>query len=213
MLRHALIVAALLAVPVALAEDLAVASVVVTPATATVNVGQPIQLAATAYDANGAPVNATFAWSSTQDLASFPAVDANGVFTPRNPGTARVTAAVGNTTGNATITVSDDLLVDAVILDTPFADGTYAPLSSPDVKVTATLLDGTTAGIFSGNAFFRQIVGGVAVRSTFVSFSGNGEATFTTPSTYDLPGTYVIEVQVANDGNLGTDTIAYEITL
>ncbi|MCC6318430.1 MAG: Ig-like domain-containing protein [Gemmatimonadaceae bacterium] len=84
--------------------DVPVASVRVTPTTATVASGQTAQLAAQALDANNNVLNRTIAWSS--DQPSMATVSQTGLVTGINAGSVRINASVGNVTGSATITVT-----------------------------------------------------------------------------------------------------------
>lgn len=83
----------------------AVASVVVTPATATVAVGATVNLTATALDAANAPVvGAALAWSS--DAEGVAMVSSSGVVTGVAVGTARIIAtATGGAADTAVVTV------------------------------------------------------------------------------------------------------------
>lgn len=81
-----------------------VASVSVVPATASISVGATQALVATARDAGGLPVSATFAWSS--DGPSIATVSASGVVTGVAAGSATITASAPNgISGNAAVTV------------------------------------------------------------------------------------------------------------
>ena len=82
----------------------ATGSVVVTPASGAVALGDTLRLAAEAFDENGHRVDgAAFAWSSSD--ASVATVDDAGLVRARSEGTATITAAAGNVRGAAEITV------------------------------------------------------------------------------------------------------------
>jgi len=85
--------------------DPVVSQVTVLPAVVGVEVGQTTQLQATARDAGGSAIpGRTATWSSsTTTVAS---VSGTGVVTGVSPGVATITAAVGDRTGQATVTVT-----------------------------------------------------------------------------------------------------------
>ena len=82
----------------------AIASIEVAPATATLGVGATTQLVATARDAAGAAVPATFTWSSSNPSAV--GVTLSGLATAIAAGTADVSATASGISGRSTITVS-----------------------------------------------------------------------------------------------------------
>ncbi|HMC71159.1 MAG TPA: alkaline phosphatase family protein, partial [Mycobacteriales bacterium] len=82
-----------------------VASVSVTPATASVQVGSAVQLTATPKDASGSPLTGrTVTWASSD--ASVATVSTSGLVTGRAAGTATITATSEGQSGTATITVT-----------------------------------------------------------------------------------------------------------
>ena len=82
-----------------------VASVTVTPATATVAVGDTLRLSAEAHDANGRVVaGAEFSWSSNNEAAA--TIDASGLVTGLAEGAATITATTGSVQGSSDITVA-----------------------------------------------------------------------------------------------------------
>lgn len=79
-----------------------VASIVVTPATASLAVGQEQVFTAAAYDAAGQVVSGqTFSWTAVGG-----AVDSAGKFVASTSGTATITAKIGTLSGSATATVA-----------------------------------------------------------------------------------------------------------
>ena len=81
-------------------------SVVVTPASATVTLGDTLRLAAEAFDENGHAVAGTdFNWSSSN--ASVAGVDDSGLVTGNGEGLATITATVGDAHGTSEITVEN----------------------------------------------------------------------------------------------------------
>ena len=86
-------------------EPVAVAQVTVTVPATTVAVGQTLQLAATAQDAAGNPLEGrTFAWTSAD--AAIASVSTSGLVTGVAPGPVEVRAASEGVTGGVTITVT-----------------------------------------------------------------------------------------------------------
>src|SRR3989475_6335999 len=83
----------------------AVASVVVSPASATVPVGQTLQLTGTPEDANGNPLSGrTISWSSGSSAVA--AVNGNGLVTGVAAGATTITATSEGTSGTAAVTVA-----------------------------------------------------------------------------------------------------------
>src|SRR5207248_2301585 len=82
-----------------------IASVVVSPASATVPVGQTLQLTATPEDANGNPLSGrTVTWSSGSSAVA--AVNGSGLVTGVALGSATITAASEGKSGSASVTVT-----------------------------------------------------------------------------------------------------------
>src|SRR5207237_4133145 len=82
-----------------------VASVSVTPPTASVQVGSTVQLTATPKDASGSPLTGrTVTWASSD--AGVATVSTSGLVTGRAAGTATITATSEGQSGTATITVT-----------------------------------------------------------------------------------------------------------
>src|SRR5213078_1107518 len=82
-----------------------VATVDVTPPSASVQAGQTVQLTATPKDANGAPLSGrTVTWSSSN--TSVAAVSNSGLVSGVTPGSATVTATSEGKSGTSTITVT-----------------------------------------------------------------------------------------------------------
>ena len=82
-----------------------VASVEVTPATASVSVGTAVQLTATAKDAAGQPLSGrTFTWST--DAPSIATVSASGLVTGGAEGSATITATSEGRSGTSSVTVT-----------------------------------------------------------------------------------------------------------
>jgi uncharacterized protein YjdB len=133
------------------------ATITVSPATASVNVGQTVQLTATGRDAAGNPVTGLIlVWtSSSTGLAT---VSSYGVVTGIGGGSVSVTAAASGKSGSAAITVVAPTLQRIVLSPKPVsltagatqqftALGSYSDGSSRAVAVTYAATGGTiTAG-------------------------------------------------------------------
>jgi hypothetical protein len=96
-----------------------VASVVVSPSTPTVSVGQTVQLTATPEDSSGNPLTGrSVTWSTS--AAGVAMVNATGLVTGVGAGTATLTAAAGGHAGTALVTVTSG--GGTVLISEPFAD-------------------------------------------------------------------------------------------
>lgn len=116
-------------------EPPAVASIAVTPATATPLVGEAVQLSAAVKDAAGNLLSGqNLQWSSS--ASSVAAVSSSGLVTASAVGTATITAAVGAVSGTATITVLPDPIASIVL--SPNSD---TLLVGETVQLTATVRD------------------------------------------------------------------------
>src|SRR5881396_1391813 len=114
-----------------------VASVAVTPASATVQAGQTVQLAATPKDANGNPLSGrAIGWSSNN--LSVANVNASGLVTGVAPGSATITAASEGKSGGAVITVNPAPVPVASVGVTP---GSATMQAGQTVQLAATPKD------------------------------------------------------------------------
>ena len=108
----------------------AIATVSVSPTSASVDVGSTTQLQATARNAAGEAVSATFSWSS--GASAIATVSGVGVVTGVSAGSASITANAGGRSGNATVTVNDPFPPSA-------PSGVQAtPMSDTQIQVTWT---------------------------------------------------------------------------
>ncbi len=99
-----------------------IASIVVTPATATIVIGGTKQFSATAFDAGSQPIaNVTFTWASS--ATGVATVNASGLATGTGAGDAQITATSGTTTGTADLHV--DTPTPVVVPDTRFSEIHY----------------------------------------------------------------------------------------
>jgi len=97
-----------------------VATVEVSPPSASVLAGTAVALTATAKEASGAVIaGKSFAWASQAQAVA--TVSQGGAVTTLTPGTAIITAAVDGRTGQATVEVVDPLVIP--FLTRPFAAG------------------------------------------------------------------------------------------
>src|SRR5205807_2025040 len=111
-----------------------VSSVTVSPASATVQVGQTVQLTATPKDASGNPLTGrAVTWSSSNTAVA--SVDGNGLVTGGTSGSATITATSEGQSGTSSITVSN--------VPVPVSSVTVSPASASvsagqTVQLTAT---------------------------------------------------------------------------
>ncbi len=114
-------------------EPVQVASVVMTPTTATVRAGASTTLAARTFDANGTPVEVrTIAWSSSDRTIA--TVSANGVVSALAPGVARIAASALGKSAVATLTVTPRTVASVVV--NPAAVSTRVGQTAPLQAIT-----------------------------------------------------------------------------
>lgn len=168
-----------------------VASVSVTPATASVGAGQTVQLAATARDANGNTLSGrTITWSSaTPGIAT---VSASGLVSGVAPGTVTITATsegksaaaqvtVQSATVGTTIYPGDD--IQAAV--TKYPGGTTFLIKAGTHRLARFVTPKT------GNSFIGErgaIVSGARLLTTFVREGGYWVATGQTQENTNRPG-------------------------
>ncbi|MGD2135056.1 MAG: Ig-like domain-containing protein, partial [Gemmatimonadales bacterium] len=117
-----------------------VVAVAVSPATATLtSLGETVQLAASATDANGNAVAGTATWASSDDAVA--TVSPSGLVTAVGNGTAEVTATMGGVSGTATVTVEQ--VVAAIDVELSASDP--PPASDPDESTISFDALGVTA--------------------------------------------------------------------
>jgi uncharacterized protein YjdB len=116
-----------------------VASVEVTPLTASPRVGQTVQLSATVKDAAGQIMSGqSVSWSSS--AASVASVSAAGQVTANALGTAVISATSGTKSGTATITVAPEPIASISV-----APGNDTLLIGETLQLTATMRDANNA--------------------------------------------------------------------
>src|SRR2546426_561757 len=217
------------------AGPVSVASVAVAPATATVPVGQTVQLTATTKDANGTVLTGrTVTWATSN--AALATVSGTGVVTGvAAGGPVTVTATSEGQSGTAAISV----------IPVPVASVTVAPATATvqvgqTVQLTATTKDAngniltgrtvtwasnnTAVATVSGSGLVKGVASGgpVTITATSEGQSGTAAITVTSPSGdlyvstlfdgsvlhYDMTGQLVRSV-VSNLGTLGVGGLAF----
>ncbi len=180
-----------------------VATVTLTPAAATVNEGQTLQLTATLKDANGNVLTGrSITWSSSNSSAA--TVGASGLVTGKVAGSASITATSEGQSGTSAITV----------VHLPVASVTVTPASASvpaggSVQLTATPKDangnplvGRTVTWSSGNPAAATVNGsglvtGVAAGSATITATSEGQSgtsaiTVTPPGTSQFGHVFVV---------------------
>jgi hypothetical protein len=117
-----------------------VKSVSVSPSSATISVGQTVQLTASASPPSSA---STFAWGSSN--INVATVSSTGLVTGVGAGTATITASAGGVNGTSNITVTSTPTTDVVLVGA----GDIASCSSTGDEATANVLDGTPGTVFT----------------------------------------------------------------
>jgi len=138
----------------------------VTPATASLTVGQTVQLTATPKDANGNPLTGrTIVWSTSDNTIA--SVTSSGLVTGAGPGgPVTITATSEGQSGTASITVSG--VAVATVTVTPASTSVQA---GQTVQLTATVRDA------NGNILTGRTVTWSSNNTTVASVSGTGLVT------------------------------------
>src|SRR2546429_1754596 len=164
-----------------------VATVSVSPATATVQAGQTVQLIATPKDANGATLSGrTVTWSSSN--TSVATVSSSGLVSGVTPGSATITATSEGKSGTSSITVTN----------IPVATVSVSPLTgsiqqSQTVQLTATLQDA------SGNTLSGRTVTWSSSNASVATVSSSGLVSGVTSGSATITAT--------SEGKSGTSSI------
>src|SRR5438876_6640205 len=143
-----------------------VASVTVTPATASLVVGGTVQLTATPKDANGNPLTGrTIVWSSSDNTIA--TVNGSGLITGAGAGgPVTITATSEGQSGTATVTVSL----------APVASVTVTP-SSANVAITGTVQLTATPKDANGNPLTGRAISWSSSNNAIASVNGSGLVT------------------------------------
>jgi hypothetical protein len=178
-----------------------VREILVTPATAEVNVGGTQQFTATLVDLHGnAVAGPAVTWSSS--AAAVATVDGTGLATGVSPGTAMITASIGYVSGSATLTVVQPNLPPVANPDTFQAIGNVTvPVAAPGVLANDTDPDGDALGVVADTVATAN--GGTAILHADGSFTYLSAAGFT--------GTDSFEYQVTDGIEMATATVTITV--
>ncbi|HET9634718.1 MAG TPA: Ig-like domain-containing protein [Gemmatimonadaceae bacterium] len=146
------------------APAVAVASVAVSPASASVQVGSTTQLSATTSDASGNTLTGrAITWSSSNGAIA--TVSSNGLVTGASAGSVQITATSEGQTGSSTITVTATTPV-------PVATVTVSP-SSTSLNVGANAQLSATTRDASGNTLTGRVITWSSSNSNVASVNAN----------------------------------------
>src|SRR5213593_917304 len=159
-----------------------VASVSVTPASATVAAGQSVQLTATPKDANGTPLSGrTVTWSSNNTSVAI--ADVNGNVTAIAPGSATITATSEWQSGTAAITVTNVPVVSVTVTpaSASIQQGQTVQLTATPKDVNGNPLTGRTITWSSSNTSVATVnssglVSGVVAGSATITATSEGQS-------------------------------------
>ena len=165
-----------------------VASVTVSPATASLTVGQTAQLTATPKDANGNPLTGrTITWSSSDNTIA--TVNGSGLVTGVGPGgPVTITATSEGQSGTATVNVTL----------APVASVTVTP-SSASIAITGTVQLTATTKDANGNPLTGRAVNWSSSDNTIATVNGSGLVTGVAAGPVTITAT--------SEGKSGTATI------
>jgi PKD repeat protein len=124
-------------------RDVPVASVDVTPTSASVGVGSRVQLSATVHDADGNVLSRPVTWSSSDPTVA--AVNRDGLVGGMSAGAAVITASSGGQSGTSAITVSGGPPSSLIMVGA----GDIASCNSDGDEATADLLDVTPGIVYT----------------------------------------------------------------
>src|SRR5207247_944087 len=190
-----------------------VASVTVNPATASVQVGQTVQLTATPQDANGNSLpGRTITWSSGSTAVA--TVSASGLVTAEPAGTATITATSEGKSGASAITVTPVPVASVTVTpaSASIQTGQTAQLTATPKDVNGNPLTGrtvtwasSTPGIASVNAtglVTGVVVGTATITATSEGQSGTALITVTVPSSGGPPDPTLLLVATSSQAPL-----------
>jgi len=159
-----------------------VASVAVSPTSASVSVGQTVQLAATPKDANGNPLTGrTVTWSSGNTAVA--TVSASGLVTGVSAGAATITAASEGQSGSAAITVTSVPVASVAVspASASVQTGQAVQLTATPKDANGNPLSGRTIVWTSSNTAAATVntsgrVTGVAAGSATITATSEGKS-------------------------------------
>ena len=159
-----------------------VASVAVSPTSASVSVGQTVQLAATPKDANGNPLTGrTVTWSSGNTAVA--TVSASGLVTGVSAGAATITAASEGQSGSAAITVTSVPVASVAVspASASVQTGQAVQLTATPKDANGNPLSGRTIVWMSSNTAAATVntsgrVTGVAAGSATITATSEGKS-------------------------------------
>ena len=200
-----------------------VASVTVNPPSASVQVGQTVQLTATPRDVNGnALPGRTVTWASTNTTVA--TVNGQGLVTTRVVGSATITATSEGQSGSAAITVTAAPVATVTLSPAAAAiqPGQTAQLTATTKDANGNILTGRTVTWASNNnpaatVSSSGLVTGVATGTALITAASEGKTgsamiaagTPPPPATCGPTGTgqcYYVDGASGNDGNPGDST-------
>src|SRR5437773_819613 len=200
-----------------------VASVTVNPASASVQVGQTVQLTATPRDANGNQLpGRTVTWASTNTTVA--TVNGQGLVTTKVVGSATITATSEGQSGSAAITVTAAPVATVTVSPAAAAvqPGQTVQLTATTRDANGNILTGRTVTWASNNnpaatVSSSGLVTGVATGTALITATSEGKTgsamiaagTPPPPATCGPTGTgqcYYVDGASGNDGNPGDST-------
>lgn len=175
----------------------AIASVAITGSVTTVAVGSSVTLAATALNASGSPVSASFSWSSNNTgVATVGA--STGVVTGVSAGSATITAAAGGFSATRVMTVTADqgggpapLVAQITMPSTEFVPN--AVTIRVGGTVTFVFSDLVHNVLFGGGAGAPQNIGNTSNSSVVRTFNTVGAYTITCTLHAGMTGTITVQ--------------------
>src|SRR5207244_3011923 len=143
-------------------SNVPVASVTVTPASASVNEGKTVQLTATPKDANGNPLTGrSVTWMSSNTAVA--TVSSSGLVTGKVAGTATITATSEGQSGTSTVTV-----VHVAVASVTVSPATASVQVGSRIQLTATPRDA------SGNPLSGRVVTWASSNTAMATVSSSG---------------------------------------
>jgi trimeric autotransporter adhesin len=166
------------------------ASVAVTPANASIAVGEPQQFTATATYSDGSTQNLTNTATWTSSGPAIASVSATGAAVAHAVGTATISATAGSFTGTASLTVTPPVVIGLSVVPATLS---MVLGSSRQLQAIATLSDGTTqdmtgtvawsstdpniASVSSGGLVSAAQVGGTTILAQSNGLTGSAQIT------------------------------------